>query len=179
MSQKRAICFIGDSANLLEDFDNCITSQQSRTKISALEQEVYLLVDKAVKEGIDTFYFGATCGYELMCARQVLTRKKVIKPQDPKSINLVAVIPFEEQAMWWSEEHRDIYYNTLEQCDKIIVLNTRYFSGAYHERNRYILNCSNILVCYYEDAGGDVEYAIKLASMKGMSIVNLCSVLCT
>ena len=88
---------------------------QNPEELEELKLKIREEIDKAIENGIDTFYMGACRGFDLLCAEVVLTRKRIIKMSDPKRIKLIAVVPFEEQAIRWRESDRDIYYDTLAQ----------------------------------------------------------------
>ncbi len=162
--KKHSLCFTGHRSEKLPK-----TAEQLETLKLRLWEEI----DRAIENGIDTFYFGACYGFDLMCADIVAKRKRVIKMSDPKNIKLIAVVPFEEQATRWKESDREIYYDTLPQCDEVITLNTHYKQGCYHERNRYMVNHSSRLICYYDKSGGGTAYTVKYAEQKQLQIINL------
>ncbi|MEA5057272.1 MAG: SLOG family protein [Anaerotignum propionicum] len=162
--QGKSLCFSGHRSERLP---------QSNEEMEKLKLHLWEKVDKAIENGIDTFYFGACYGFDLLCANVVLQRKRVIKLADPKTIKLIAVVPFEEQAKNWKESDREIYYDTLAQCDEVITLSTRYTQGCYHERNRYMVDHSNKLICYHDGSSGGTAYTVKYAEQKQLQIINL------
>jgi len=84
-----------------------------------------------------------------------------------------AVVLFEEQAKNWSEEDRELYYDTLAQCDDVIMLNTSYKPGCYFQRNRYMVDNSSKLICYYDGGRGDTEYTVRYAEKSNLQVINL------
>jgi Uncharacterized protein conserved in bacteria len=112
----------------------------------------------------------------LICAEEVLIRKQIIRYTDPISfIKLVAVVPFEEQAARWNEQDRNKYFNILPKCDDVITLNKQYKAGCYHERNRYMVDNSSKLICYYNGSAGGTGYTVEYAEKQSIQIVNLCT----
>lgn len=162
--KERSLCFTGHRSEKLPKTEKEMEKQKVR-----LWQEI----DKAVEHGIDTFYFGACYGFDLLCADFVAKRKRVIKISDPKSIKLIAVIPFEEQAAKWRESDREIYYDTLPLCDEVITLHTHYKRGCYHARNRYIVDRCSKMICYYDGGIGGTAYTVNYAKTNGLEITNI------
>ncbi len=66
---------------------------------------------------------------------------------NPKILKLIAVVPFEEQA--------------------------RYHQGCYYERNRYMVDHSSRMMCYYDGDKGGTEYTVKYAEQNNLQITNL------
>ncbi len=150
----------------------------SKIELTTLVKNIFNEIDNAILEGYDTFLFGACYGFDLICAEQVLLRKKIIKLSDPNNIKLIAVVPFEEQASKWKEYDRIKYYNILSKCDDVITLNKKYESGCYFQRNRYMVDNSNKLICYFNGSSGGTKYTIEYAKKLSVPIVNLCKSNC-
>lgn len=93
--------------------------------------------------------------------------------EKPQCIKLIAIVPFEEQANSWKEENRELYFNTLAKCDDVITLNTNHIQGCYHERNRYMVDHSSRLICYYNGSGGGTGYTVNYAEKNNLQITNV------
>lgn len=130
-------------------------------------------IDNAIKNGIYTFYFGACYGFDLMCADIVLKRRIIINLITPVKIKLIAVVPFEKQALRWSENDIMLYNNILKQCDNVIKINKDYKNGCYFERNRYMVDHSGTLICYYNGGKGGTAYTVDYAKENNLKIINL------
>lgn len=162
--QEKSLCFSGHRSERLP---------KSNEEMQKLKVRLWEEIDKAIEDGLDNFYVGVCYGFDLLCADVVLQRKRVIKFPDPQIIKLIAVVPYEEQAKNWKESDREIYYNTLAQCDEVITLNTHYKQGCYHERNRYMVDRSSKLICYLDGSSGGTAYTVKYAEQKQLQITNL------
>ena len=114
INRNRTICFSEHRTEKLP---------KDKDKLICLLQDLSIEIDKAILEGYYTFIFGACYGFDLLCAEQVLLRKKIIQYKNPVNIKLIAVVPFEEQAAKWKEQDRDKYFNILSKCDDVIILN--------------------------------------------------------
>jgi uncharacterized phage-like protein YoqJ len=146
---------------------------KSTEGLDELRSRLYEEIDKAVDDGFDTFIFGACYGFDLMCAEIVLLRQMVIRHSDPKRIRLIAAIPFEEQASKWSKLDRELYFNTLSKCDEVITISTKFNMNCYHKRNRYMVDNSSRLICYYDGGRSGTGYTVNYAQEKECEIINL------
>lgn len=163
-SKETKLCFSGYTS---EDMP------RNEEDYRALQLKLKKEIEDAIKHGINTFYFSAWYGFDLMCANIILQRKKIINIFQHKSIKLVAVIPYEEQAKNWKEQHRELYYNTLAQCDDVITLNTRFHLKSNDDAVSYMVDrCSNML-CYYDGSAIEREYVIQYAKLKHLDIKNV------
>ncbi len=164
--KSKTLCFSGHRTEKLPKNNN-----EFNLMIQSLNHEI----NEAISEGYDTFIFGACYGFDLICAEQVLMRKQIVRYTDPVHINLVAVVPFEEQASRWKMRDREKYFNILSRCDEVITLNKHYQSGCYHERNRYMADNSSRLICYYDGSGGGTGYTVEYAENKPIPVINICN----
>ncbi len=163
-NKEKSLCFSGHRS---------IKLPRNKERLEKLKENLWKEIDKAISRGIEIFYFGACYGFDLLCADIVLMRRRVIKPNDPKKITLIAVVPFEEQAKGWNEPNRDKYYDILEQCDDVLMLNTYYKSGCYSQRNRYMVDHSSKIICYYDGSKGGTAYTVRYAMQNDLQITNL------
>ncbi|QHI71618.1 SLOG family protein [Aminipila terrae] len=160
----KSICFIGNCSSKLPE---------NEIKLQELKLRMYKEINNAIENNVDTFYFGALYGFELMCANLVLLRKKVINMQNPKRVKLIAIVPYEEQARNWKEEDREMYYSTLSQCDSVILIDKQYKEDCLVERNKYMVDHSSRIICYYNSCRGDKAYLLDYAKRKKFKITNL------
>ena len=164
--KNKTLCFSGHRSEKLP---------KEKDEFNFMIQSLYNEIDIAIYKGYDTFIFGACYGFDLLCAEQVLKRKQIIRNTDPVSIKLIAAVPFEEQAVRWREQDRDKYFSVLSKCDDVVILNKRFKVGCYHERNRYMVDNSSKLICYYDGSGGGTGYTVEYAKKRSIQIVNLCT----
>lgn len=67
----------------------------------------------------------------------------------------------------------EAYFNILGKCDEVITLSTRYHRKCYHERNRYMVDNSSRLICYYDGSDGGTGYTVNYALNSKIEIINL------
>lgn len=164
IDKSKALCFTGHRTEKLP---------QTTEGQEALQLAIREAIDQAIADGVDTFLMGGCYGFDLMAANVVLLRQRIIYPTDPPCIKLIAVVPFEEQASRWNESNRELYFDTLAKCDEVITLNAHYKNGCYHERNRWLVDNSSHMICYYNGSGSGTGYTVDYANKAGMPITNL------
>lgn len=111
--RERTVCFTGHRSEKLPKGD----------ALERLRQRLSEEIEKAIQDGYDTFLFGGAYGFDLMAAEEVLKKKVLIDLQNPRHIRLIAIIPFEEQAVRFSVADHERYYEIMPKCDEVI----RYF----------------------------------------------------
>ena len=162
--RNKTLCFSGHRTEKLP---------KNNKEFSNLLQDLSMEIDKAISEGYYTFIFGACYGFDLLCAEQVILRKQIIQYANPVNIKLIAAVPFEEQANKWKEQDRCKYFNVLSKCDDVVILNKHFRTGCYHERNRYMVDNSSKLICYYDGSGGGTGYTVEYAKKCRIPVTNL------
>lgn len=164
-NRNKTICFSGHRTEKLPE---------NKEELDILRHMLIVEIDRFITQGYDIFMFGACYGFDLICAEQLLKRRQIVRYADPLIIKLIAVVLFEDQAVRWKEQDRDKYFNILSKCDDVIILNKHYKSGCYYERNRYMVDNSSKLICYYDGSGGGTKYTVEYAEKQSVQIVNLC-----
>jgi len=161
--KENALCFSGPRSERLH---------KSKENLENLKLKIEEEIDRTIKNGTYTFYFGACYGFDLLCAEIVLMRKQVIHILEPRVIKLIAVVPYEEQPKNWNEVNRELYFTTLAQCDEVIILNAKYHQGCFHRRDRYMVDNSSKMICYFDGSKG-TPYTVKYAEKNKVQIINL------
>lgn len=162
--KEKMVCFSGHRSERLP---------KSIEYVDELRSRIYEEIDKVLNDGYDTFIFGACYGFDLMCAEMVLLRRRIIKISEPKCIRLIAAVPFEEQASKWREIDRELYFDTLSKCDEVITISTKFNMNCYHKRDRYMVDNSSKLICYYDGGTSGTGSTVNYAKEKGCEIINL------
>ena len=129
------------------------------------------LLDRAVAdaagEGFTTFLTGMSRGFDLLAAEAVL-RARAHTP-----LRLFCCLPYERQAAEWEPEWRARHTRVLLAADHTYCLSPAYRMGCYHARNRFMVDASARLICWFDGAPGGTAYTVEYARAKGLAIVNL------
>jgi uncharacterized phage-like protein YoqJ len=92
------------------------------------------------------------------------------------NIELIAAIPFEHQASKWNQQDQIKYVSLLEKAKDIYIHelpeNGNIYAG-YFGRNKWIVECSNVLIAYYKDIDGGTAHTWKEAGKKNIKRINL------
>lgn len=163
----QAVCFSGYREEKFK-----FKFSPSDSKYAKLENTLRNIIKYVVTKGFKTFYCGMCYGFDIMAGEIVIEQKAL-----GNNINLIAVIPFEEQAKSFTKSWRKRYYNLLEASDKVITLQPKYKKGCYQRRNKYMANRSSILICYYNGDKGGTKNMIDYCKLKNLEIINLKDIL--
>ena len=156
----KSVCFSGHRTENLPKKTNAFLN---------LKNDTYNKIEELIKEGFDTFYFGACYGYDMMCAESVIELKRKYA-----NVKLIAVVPFVGQEEKWSDDLKLQYKMILYRCNEVVILNEQYKRGCYFERNRYIVDRSSVLVCYFKPyKSGGTRYTVNYALQNNRNVINL------
>lgn len=136
---------------------------------AALLQEALTdTISGLIAKGVDTFISGGAIGFDLMAAKAVLRAKE----KHPNT-QLVMAIPCRDQHMKWCINDRNEYESILRAADYVHCLNERYCTGCMHQRNRFMVQQSEICITFFSGDRGGTAHTIALAEERGLDIINL------
>ena len=127
-----------------------------------IDDELYNLIVKAINTGCDTFYTGGMGDFDAKFCVAVRKAKKIYK-----NIELVCVRPYLTKEL---QDNKDYYY---EWFDCIIIppeLSSIYYKRAITERNKWIVNHSDIVIGYSLLEHGGAITAINYAKKLGKKV---------
>ena len=110
-----------------------------------------------LKEGYTDFFCGMAEGFDLL-SLQFLVELKARYP-----IYIEACVPFRGQENSFSRENRTLYRDLIEKCDKVTVLFEKYRNGCFLARNRYMVDCCDLLFAYCTKETGGTAYTVRYA----------------
>ncbi len=163
MQNNNVVCFSGHRPPRLPEGE----------ALRELEARLFREIKKAVATGYDTFLFGGCYGFDFLAAHQVLRCKDAQTGAGARRIQLFAVVPFQDQDARWSQALKNEYRYLLSRCDTVIILQTGYRREYYLDRNRYMVDNSACLICYYDGSKGGTGQTVAYAKTKGLEIFNL------
>ncbi len=128
-----------------------------------IKAELYMLIGGLCSQGYDSFYCNCEYGIPLWAAEIIGSLKQL-----RDNIQLYIVTPYEEQAVQWTEEHRDRWFRVHERADSVILAGTQYHPDCYSQADRMMIEKSDLLViCGKED---NLPDAVKYAEAQGVEI---------
>ncbi len=125
------------------------------------------VVESLIKRGTDTFLCGMARGFDLAAAETVL------KFKEKYGVKLVACIPYEGQADYFSSSDRERYENILRYCDEKRVFAEKYNRYCMFARDRYMADNSSVLVCYLRKNSGGTFYTVNYAKKTGLKVIEI------
>ena len=121
-----------------------------------------------IRKGYQYFGAGGALGFDTLAAQAVIN----LKQQYP-NIKLILVLPCRDQTNKWSPIDVEEYERIKARADKIVYTADRYYNGCMQKRNRHLVDCSSLCICYLTKQSGGTKYTVDYAIANGLSIVNL------
>lgn len=143
----------------------CVTGHRAMSAFPAGLSETLRSV---VLDGYTEFLVGMALGFDQYCYEELL-RMKGEFPQ----LRIVACIPCGDQAARFTRAQKARYDRLCAAADERIVLYPSYVEGCMQERNRYMVDHSDLVVAYLHYAGGGTYYTVKYAVERGKEILYL------
>lgn len=165
MSTQTTACFSGHRPQKLYNL-----IKAGGISIDDLREEIRHEILKSISEGYKSFICGMAHGFDLICGCLVVEIKHEEKFRD---IQLVAAMPFPEHgfASPWRVPHQLV----LSNADRVEAVCPSFSKKAYLERNRFMVDRSSLLICYFDGLPGGTEHTVRYAAEKNLNIINLAS----
>lgn len=133
---------------------------------NAIKDKLYKTVNALAAEGCTEFISGGAIGFDTLAAITVLAVRK-LRPE----IKLRLILPCSDQAERWNERDRTLYRYILEQADFSDILHESYIRGCMHERNRKMIDSSDICIAYLKRDFGGTKFTVDYALKKNKKVV--------
>ena len=151
----RAVCFTGHRDIPYGD----------AIRLPALLETV---IAELCERGAITFRTGGAMGFDTLAALKVLDMKEKY-PQ----IRLELILPCRNQTERWDEPSRKTYQYILERSDGHRFLFDAYVDGCMLERNRCLVEGSDVCVAYCARSRGGTAFTVTRALRAGLEVINL------
>jgi uncharacterized phage-like protein YoqJ len=148
----------------------CFTGHRKLKNSFAVREAAEKEIIRLVKGGAQEFYIGMAEGFDLLVG-EIIVNLKWKYPH----IKLYSVLPChpEYQTENMSTEDLILYMYVLSRADGEVLLSNKYYSGCFHARNRFIVEKSDLCVCYLTKKSGGTAYTVKKAQEKGIKVINI------
>ena len=162
MDDLRAVtcCFSGYRAEKMP------FSADDSARTAALAARLDEAVSRAAAAGFRRFFTGMATGFDLWAAEAVL------RARQSSEIQLLCAIPFEQQAQHFPPDWQRLFNRVLLAADQVFLLAQDYHSGCYAARNRFMIERSAHLICYYDGQPGGTAQTVRMARAAGLTIDN-------
>lgn len=132
---------------------------------AALKVRINAEIQKLAEDGAVEFYSGMALGVDIWSAELVLELKKTYP-----EIQLIAMLPCRNQDAKWNLRDKERYHSVLDQCDKVMCLNESYTDGCMLQRNRALVDISDVLIAVFDGKSGGTKYTVDYAHSRGRDI---------
>ncbi len=88
-------------------------------------------------------------------------------------VQLLCAVPFDGQADRFPLEWKRRFNRCLLAADKVYALSRSYHAGCFAARNRFMVDASSRLICYYDGRSGGTAQTVHMAEQSRLKIVNL------
>jgi uncharacterized phage-like protein YoqJ len=126
------------------------------------------VISRLCERGATTFRAGGAMGFDTVAALKVLDMKEKYP-----GIRLELILPCRNQTERWDEVSRRTYEYILKNADSHRFLFDTYFDGCMLERDRRLVEGSDVCVAYCTRSRGGTAYTFSLALRSGMEVINL------
>ena len=140
-------------------------SYEDAMRLPALLEKV---LTKLIDRGATVFRAGGAIGFDTVAALKVLE----LRERYPQ-IRLELILPCRNQAEHWEEMAARIYHYILERADSHRFLFDTYFEGCMQERDRRLVEGSDVCVAFCNRGQGGTAYTLDLARRSGMEVINV------
>ena len=121
-----------------------------------------------IGRGVTIFRAGGAIGFDTVAALKVLE----LKERYPH-IRLELILPCRNQTEYWEETAVRTYQYILERADSHRFLFDTYFEGCMLERDRRLVEGSDVCVAFCNRSRGGTAYTFTHALRAGLEVINL------
>ena len=133
-----------------------------------LRRRLDKVISDLVQQGIIYYGAGGALGFDTMAAQAVLSARRK-HPQ----VKLILVLPCPTQADRWPAQDKELYEEIKTQADKVVCVSDHYTKSCMFQRNRHLVDYSNICIAYLTKDTGGTAYTVEYARSKGIDVINL------
>lgn len=126
---------------------------------------LYDKLEELAAGGCNSFLCGMAEGFDLL-ALDCLADLKQRYP-----LYLEACVPYRGFARRRSPKAIEEYNRLLSWCDRETVLFPSYRKGCYLLRDRYMVDCADVVLAYCKKETGGTAYTVNYARGKGLSVL--------
>ena len=155
MEREKTVCFTGHRK----------IADSQRADMSA---KLYSAVCRLILEGYENFICGGAIGFDTVAALKVLELRET-----HPHIRLELILPCRNQTDRWEDTAVRTYQYILERADDHRFLFDTYFEGCMLERDRCLVEGSDVCVAFCNRSRGGTAYTMTQALRSGLEVINI------
>lgn len=106
---------------------------------------INVVKDYIVNNNVTHVISGMALGFDIALAIAAIQLKN-----EGYNLHLEAAIPCRNQSAFWNEYSQRVYSKILERCDKITILSEAYTKDCMLNRNKYMLDNSDVVLALWD-----------------------------
>lgn len=148
----------------------CFTGHRSIPEKRAIliPRALETMISGLIAMGAQSFRLGGAVGFDTIAALSVLEAK-----EKHPHITLDLILPCRDQTEKWDEYNVKAYNYILSRADSVSYVRDKYTRGCMYERNRRLVDGSDMVIAYLERTSGGSAYTYRYAEEKGVEIINI------
>ena len=126
-------------------------------------------IARLYRRGVTQYLTGCALGVDMWAGEAVLA----LAEQHPE-ISLRCIVPFAGQEKKWTPEQQARYNALLQRSSETVIIKDRYTDDCYFERNRYLVDNSDVLLAVYDGEAkkrSGTGYTVRYAQSAGKPIL--------
>lgn len=123
------------------------------------------MIRMLVWEGYSHFISGGAQGMDMYAAEIVLELR-----QEYPWIGLEMAVPFDGQAAHWSFQEQLRYNRLLTEADIVTYVSHEYTADALYERNRYMVDQTDLVLAAYSGHTGGTAMTLEYARLRRVPV---------
>lgn len=162
MNRAHTCCFTGSRPAKL-GFD----WQAQPYILAMLRRDLRAAIVRAIQQDYTHFITGMSQGFDLWAAEEVLNLQK-----DYPQIELICALPFPSMERQWPDYWQRLF-NAAHAGNIVCTIAPAYRQGCFLERDRFMVEQSSRVICWYTGNKGGTKYTHDYAKRQGCYIENL------
>ena len=148
----------------------CFTGHRFIQKQNALLLATNLkkAISRCISQGAYRFRTGGAVGFDTVAALCVLEMQ-----EKHPHIKLELVLPCRDQTRNWGEYEKRVYDHIISCASSVEYVTDTYTSWCMHERNRRLVNESQVCIAYMTESRGGTACTFNYALQKGLEVINV------
>ena len=125
-------------------------------------------IEQLRAQGVTVFRNGGAIGFDTIAALKVIAMR-----QRYPEMRLEMYLPCRNQDTRWPQEQRECYAYILSQADSVHYISDQYTRFCMLERDRRMVDGSDVCVAYCLRTAGGTGYTCQYALKQGVALHNL------
>ena len=125
-----------------------------------------------IERGAKRFRAGGAMGFDTIAALCVLELKEIYP-----HIELELKLPCRNQTRNWDSRSITVYNYILKRADRVEYVSDSFTPSCMHERNRRLVDGSDVCVAFLAKSSGGSAYTFGYALERGLEVINLNDIL--